>query len=366
MTLWLYLLRRFLWALIQVSSVVLLLILVFAGVENMRALSGHGAGVQDALAITALQAPAILNDTFPLILMLAALTTYLGLSRSSELVVVRAAGVSGISALHMPVFAAIVLGIAAVMAFNPLVSLTREQALSLTNQFTASDQSTLSLSDRDAWLRQGTEEGQTVIQAARVDGGGQLLSEVTLHDYGTDGQIRARLSARTATLTPGAWELREVRRWALDPSSSAVLAPPEDLALVRLATALTVADIQDRLAPPEQVPIWALPGFIAQLERAGFSALRHRLYFATELARPALFAAMVLIGAGLSMRHVRFGQTGIRILIAVLAGFALYFFKDFSESLGANGSIPILLAAGAPPGAAILLATALLLHLEDG
>ncbi|MEM6465192.1 MAG: LPS export ABC transporter permease LptG [Pseudomonadota bacterium] len=366
MTLWTYLLKRFSWSLAQVTGVILLLVLVFAGVENMRALSRFGASFGDSLMITALQAPDILNDTFPLVLMLAALTTYLGLSRSSELVVIRAAGVSGITALHVPVFAAIVLGVVAVIAFNPLVSVTREQALRLTDSFTATAQSSLSLSDQDAWLRQGTEDGQTVIQAQRVDGGGQVLTGVTLHDYGTDQRIRARFSAETATLTPGAWELRGVRRWALDPTSSATLAAPEDLELVRLPTTLTVEDIQDRLAPPDQVPIWALPSFIDQLERAGFSALRHRLYFATELARPALFAAMVLIGAGLSMRHVRFGQMGIRILTAVLAGFALYFFKDFSESLGANGTIPILLAAGAPPAAAILLATALLLHLEDG
>ena len=33
------------------------------------------------------------------------------------------------------------------------------------------------------------------------------------------------------------------------------------------------------------------------------------------------------------------------ILLALLAGFALYFLRDFAESLGGQGDIPILVAA---------------------
>ena len=47
-------------------------------------------------------------------------------------------------------------------------------------------------------------------------------------------------------------------------------------------------------------------------------------------------------------------------------GFTLYFVRNFAQILGENGQIPILLAAWAPPVAAILLPLGLLLHLEDG
>ena len=111
---------------------------------------------------------------------------------------------------------------------------------------------------------------------------------------------------------------------------------------------------------------WDLGRFIGQMEDSGFSGQRHRLFLQTELAKPALYAAMVLIGAAFALRPSRFGQTGVMILLAVLAGFALYFLKDFAESLGGQGDIPILVSAWTPPLAAILLAVSLLLHLEDG
>lgn len=75
---------------------------------------------------------------------------------------------------------------------------------------------------------------------------------------------------------------------------------------------------------------------------------------------------MVLIGAAFALRPARFGQSGIMLLMAVLAGFALYFLKDFAESLGASGAAPLAVAAWTPPLAAILLTLGLLLHLEDG
>jgi lipopolysaccharide export system permease protein len=114
------------------------------------------------------------------------------------------------------------------------------------------------------------------------------------------------------------------------------------------------------------VPIWQLPSYIAGLEQAGFSARAYKLWLQMELAQPLLLAAMVLIAAGFTMRHVRFGKTGVMVLYAVLSGFGIFFLRNFSQALGENGQIPVLLAAWSPPLAAVLLALSLLLHLEDG
>ena len=85
-----------------------------------------------------------------------------------------------------------------------------------------------------------------------------------------------------------------------------------------------------------------------------------------ELALPLLLTAMVLVAAGFCMRHTRFGKTGQMVLYALLAGFFLFFLRNFAQVLGENGQIPILVAAWVPPLAAALLALSLLLHLEDG
>ena len=168
------------------------------------------------------------------------------------------------------------------------------------------------------------------------------------------GTLYARLDAPAARLTPGAWVLENACRWELDPDER--YDRTASGGRLSLPTTLTGGEILDSFAPPETVGFWDLGRFIGQMEDSGFSGQRHRLFLQTELAKPALYAAMVLIGAAFALRPSRFGQTGVMILLAVLAGFALYFLKDFAELLGGQGDIPILVSAWTPPVAAILLA----------
>ena len=135
---------------------------------------------------------------------------------------------------------------------------------------------------------------------------------------------------------------------------------------VTLPSDLTAERIRDSFGTPSAIAFWDLPAYIADLERAGFSAQAYRLWFQMELAQPLLMAAMVLVAAGFTMRHVRFGGTGRMVLYALLAGFGIYFLRNFAQALGNSGQIPILVAAWFPPLTAAMLSLALLLHLEDG
>lgn len=85
-----------------------------------------------------------------------------------------------------------------------------------------------------------------------------------------------------------------------------------------------------------------------------------------ELAQPLLLAAMVLIGASFTMRHTRFGRTGVMVLSALGLGFSLFFIRNFAQILGETGQLPIAMAAWGPPVAAVLLPLGLVLHWEDG
>jgi lipopolysaccharide export system permease protein len=146
---------------------------------------------------------------------------------------------------------------------------------------------------------------------------------------------------------------------------------PESTATVvtgdlRLSSELTRDSIRDSFGTPSAIPFWELPAYIAGLQKAGFSATSYQVWLQMELAQPVLLAAMVLIAAGFTMRHARFGKTGTMVLYALMAGFGIFFLRNFAQVLGDTGQIPVLLAAWTPPVAAVLASLGLLLHLEDG
>lgn len=366
MTLERYITLKFLRMFLNVLAIITALSALLIAVENFRVVASKDAPPGAALKLTLFDLPDVMSQTLPLVLMLAALATFVGLSRTSEMVIVRASGVSALRMLVLPILSAVGIGVIATLLFNPIVAASSIRAEQYRNELSGGGMNVLSVSGGSLWLRQGSDQGQTVIEASHASAEGTMLTGVRLHRFDTDNHLTQRIEADTAVLSPDAWTLYNVRRWQLDIGPDESLGAPETLSQLKVPTNLTRAQILDSFAPPESLAIWALPGFIRQLERAGFSATRHRVFLQSELARPALFVAMVLIGAGFSLRPARFGQVGVMILMAIFAGFALYFFKDIAETLGNTGEIPVALAAWSAPAIAILLALGLLLHLEDG
>ncbi|MBC7138781.1 MAG: LPS export ABC transporter permease LptG [Defluviimonas sp.] len=363
MTLSLYIARRFWMMFLGVFGAFFAILFMVDMVEQVRRFE-TGGGLGAAAWLAALNVPAALYRILPLVVMLATIALFLALARSSELVVIRAAGRSALRTLVAPVMAALVIGALAVGVMNPIVAATSKQYELQSSRYRLGEQRVLSVSREGLWLRQGGPEGQSVIRADRANLDGTELYGATFLTFAPEAGPVLRLEAQSARLEDGAWTLRGVKEWRLDAQN-----PERDAQLhdtVRIPSELTAARIRDSFGTPSSIPIWELPAFIGGLEAAGFSARKHALWFQMELALPLLLAGMVLLGAGFTMRHTRFGRTGLMVLFAVGSGFAIFFLRNFAQVLGENGQIPVALAAWSPPAAAVLFSLGLLLHLEDG
>ncbi|SNS44332.1 LPS export ABC transporter permease LptG [Tropicimonas sediminicola] len=368
MKLQLYFARKFLTILGGIFLVFGMFIVLLDMVEQMRRFDSAELSFGGALELSMLSAPETLYSMLPLVVMLATLALFLGLARTSELVVTRAAGRSAIRAMIAPAIAAALVGVLGVTVLNPIVAATKHAYERKAAEFSGDGRSVLSVSRDGLWLRQGGAEGQTVIRAQRANLDGTVLYGVTFTGFAPEGDSQTgavrRAEAESATLIDGAWELTNAKLWPLGVDNPELRASYHDTLL--LPSTLTLDQIRDSFGSPASVPIWELPGFIRNLDEAGFSARLHRVWFQMELALPLFLAAMVMIGSGFTMRHTRFGRTGLMVLFALLMGFSAFFIRSFAQILGQNGDLPIALAAWAPPAIAILMSLGLLLHLEDG
>jgi len=359
-----YFARRFAWSFLLTLSGFFLLMLLIDIVEQLRRFGGD-ASLGSLLQLTLLNLPSGLYDVLPLIMVLATIAMFLGLARSSEMVVTRASGRSAMRALFAPIIVTIIIGVITVAAFNPIVAATSKEFESREAALRSSGSSVLSVSMDGLWLRQGSDTSQTVIRAVRTNLDGTELSGVTFLTFTADGTLTRRIEAETATLSTGAWTLTNAKAWPLSGERIAEVWATSHQSL-RIPSTLTSNQIRDSFGDPSSIPIWELPAFIERLQVAGFSATRHNVWLQMELALPAFLLAMVLIGAGFTMRSQRGGRTGVMVLTAILLCFALFFLRNFAQILGENGQIPAILAAWAPPIAAIGASLGFLLHLEDG
>jgi len=365
MILHLYFARKFLRIFAAITLLFFLLLSLIDLVDQLRRYTDSDVSFGQIVVLVLLNVQDGLYTFMPLVMILATATLFLGLSRTSELVVTRAAGRSALRSLVAPAFVALIIGTLALAIYNPIVAATTKRYSELSESYRTGGGSILSISAEGLWLRQGGSEGQTVIRAARSNAEATTLYDLTLLTYAPGAGPVRRIEARSAAIANGAWPLKDAKVWPLGRNVNAE-AESKRFEFYEVPSDLTESRIRDTFGKPSAISFWDLPDYIQQLEAAGFSARRHAVWYQMELSKPLFMVAMVLISAAFTMRHVRFGRTGVAVLTAILLGFALYYIRNFAQILGQNGQIPIMLAAWAPPAASILLALGLLLHMEDG
>ncbi|MCA3415589.1 MAG: LPS export ABC transporter permease LptG [Roseomonas sp.] len=369
-TLMAYVARRFAGMTLLMVLALSMLVALFDLIELLRrAATRPEANFALVSQIAALRVPYVAMQILPFAVLLGGIIAFWRLTRFSELVVARAAGISAWGFLAGPVLVALLLGLGASMALSPLSSAMLARAERLDQLYLRNVGGITALAGGRLWLRQADDglqpQGVAIISGRPIatrelrPGEALRLAEVTVWRLSAEDRPLARIEATSALLQPGRWRFDGAMVFGADRVAGA----PQSL---DFPTELTPERIENSFASPDTLSLWALPEFITVLENAGFSAIRHRLYFQSLLALPLLAIAMALLAAGFSMRSARRGGVARMIAGGVSAGFALFVLDKVTGEFGEAGTLPVVLAAWAPAGAGFLLAAALLLHLEDG
>ncbi len=362
----LYVGRVFLASTLSVLAGLLAIVALLDVIELTRRAAGRTEVPFSRLAeITALKLPFLAIEILPFAVLIGGLIAFWRLTRSSELIVARAAGISAWQFLALPVLAALALGIVAITTVSPVAAVLFARADRLDATLLRGGAGPLGLTGGGLWLKQRDSglvaQGSAILYGARVQASGErlVLERVSVFRLGPDDRPVGRIEAERAVLEPGFWRLENAAVLANDRFSAPVpaLLLPSDLTLERL---------QEGLAPPDTLSFWDLPRFARLLEEAGFPAQRHRLRFHMLLALPVLAATMALVAAGFAMRPARRGGAAFLAAAGVGAGFSLFTFTKVVGEFGVGGALPIGLAAWTPTVVGLMLALSLLLHQEDG
>lgn len=358
--LFVYIARQFLLWFGATFLLFITLIFMIDMIEMLRRASGkEGVSFEMVLTMTAMKLPFLAQATIPFAILFGGMMCFWRLNRMSELVSIRAAGVSVWQFLAPALIVALLIGGLRLAVVNPVAAIMYARWQQLESQHLRKRSSILALSNTGVWLRQIDKTGHTVIHAASVSPDKLILHRVMVLLYEGQDRFASRIDASSAILKDGYWVLKNVQLFS--PNKGTV---HKDT--FRLKTDLTLNKIQESFSTPETISFWELPRFIKDLEKAGFSGLSHRLHFHSLTAEPLLLCAMVLIGAVFSLRHNRKSGAIIAVAGGIVTGFLLFFVSKLILNLGGSGSLPIVLAAWIPAGACAMLGLTALFHFEDG
>jgi lipopolysaccharide export system permease protein len=322
-----------------------------------------GVRITDLFPVAILRLPALAEDTFPFVFLFGTMWAIARLNRRSELIAMRAGGMSAWMFLRPVLIIALLAGVLMTTVFNPAAADLFSRAQSLQSGYEESRNRQITLSDSGVWLRESDEEGQVVIHAQQARAGGREISDVTVYIYGRheDGrQIFARrLDAASARLIGGFWQFDDVLE--TEPDS-----PPVRHTSLSLETRLEPGRLIERSENARSLTFWQLPAFAQQLEISGFAARDYWLTWWKLLATPLVFAAMGTIAVAVSMSLTRSGGTMGLAIVGVIAGFTVFFADSFVSAFGSTGVSPASVSALFAPTVALLGGLYFIAKLEDG
>lgn len=313
------------------------------------------------LGLMLLKSPQVIIQLLPFVFLFGTLAAFVGLNRRSELIAMRAAGVSAWRFVLPAAGAALMLGVITVAALGPLAAsadgLYQRERTRLSGSAAGAEASPT------VWIREGDDTRQMVVRAERQDRSRARLIDVTFFIYTNDSEgmrtFSERIDADSASLSNGSWRL--VNAVGAEIGQRAVR-----YATLDLPSSLADDEAFERFARPQATSFWSLPAQIARVEDAGFSSTAYRLRLQQLLATPLMFAAMSILAAAFSLRLMRLGDLARMSVAAVVLGFGFFFVNQAASAFGSAEVIPPWLAAWLPPLLTALAAFTLLFYTEDG
>jgi len=339
---------------VLIALVLVLMTLDLLG-ESSKILKVPGNGEAELWRYVSLRVPLLVSRFLPFSVLLGALIAFTGLNQHSEVVSMKAAGMSAHQILAPMIVAS--LGVAvALFIFNETVVI---QSARTVNAWTDADYEPIPpQSDilSNVWIRDGND----LIRARLVGGKGPAtqLRGVTIYDR-EGGALRKVTDADRAEQVPGGWRLENIRTY--DAQMNIVTRRAEATALLGVEPSrFTLAKVD-----PSERDFIALRGAIDDLQAAGRPSEEARTGWWHKISGPLSTVLMPLLAATAAFGLARSGKVLLRATIGMALGFAYFVADNFSLALGNIGAYPPFLAAWAPFLLFLLIGEFVLIRQEE-
>jgi lipopolysaccharide export system permease protein len=353
----LYMTRLFLVrsAAVLVALVGILMMLDLLG-KTGQILSHPGNGDAEIWRYVGLRLPQLVARFLPFAVLLGTLITFAGLNQNSEIISMKAAGISAHQIIAPLVLASALLAVVHFAFTERFV--TRANAA-----MTAWDNVDYGDVPRETGIQNNVAflHGDDLIFVDRVSGEGANvhLAGISFYDR-TGGVLHRILTARTGAAAPGGgWILRDASLFSLDAGTV------RPLPAVRLGADIRPDEFTLARVVPDEQDFFRLQRSIADLAAANRAteALSASLWH--KIAGPFSTMLMPLLAAVAAFGLARSGQLMVRAVIGMALGFAYFVADNFAIAMGNLGAYPPFLAAWGPFLLFLLVGEAVLIRTEE-
>lgn len=327
----------------RILGVLVLLVIVLQALqllsESGDILAVPGNGQAEIWRFVQLNVPQLISRFLPYSVLLATLFTFWPLNQNSEVIAMRAGGLSAHQVLAPLLLVAAGISVIS-FVFNETVVTRSNGTLKTWGELKYYPIPAESGSRSNVYLRDGND----IIAARTVygSGAGTVMEDVTFYNRDPAGIVVRQLRSARATYANPGWTLQaptafDVGRTRTQKWGDTVVAPT-----------LTPAQVAISKVDPDAENIVSLGRQIDALQAAGRRTDSLEGKWWHKLSGPLSALLMPLLGSVAAFGLARSGQLLVRAIVGMALGFAYFVVDNAALAMGNFGGYPPLIAAWAP------------------
>ena len=352
-TLAIYMAKMFI---VRTLAVLALLVLVLQALdllgESGKILAYQGNGEAELWTYVSLRAPQLVARFLPFSVLLGTIITLATLNQNSEVVSMKAGGLSA----HQILAPLIVASMGVAFIFNETIVAPSTARLSQWEKVEFGPIPVESNIRTNVWVR----DGNNLINAQSVTGRGSdvVLRDITIYNR-TENGLKSLLQGEEARFTGSAWLLTDVTQFDVSTGT--------EVKKAELVVGDSIRPDQFTLTnvSADSLSIFALHTAIGELEQAGRPTMSLKSGWWHKISGPMSSILMPLLGAVAAFGLARSGQLFLRAVIGMALGFAYFVADNFALAMGTIGAYPPILAAWAPFLLFFLIGETVLIRTEE-
>jgi lipopolysaccharide export system permease protein len=339
---------------VLVGLVLVLMMLDLLG-ESGKILAVPGNGDAELWRYVGLRIPLLISRFLPFSVLLGTLIAFVGLNQNSEVVAMKAAGISAHQMLAPLVIASLGVSVLA-FVFNETVVVHSARVV---NAWSDNDYKPVPPESgilSNVWVTHGGDLVRARVAAGQ--GNAFRVQGVTIYQR-NHGAIQRIIDADRAAPDGAQWRLDDVRVY--DSAMNLVRKVPTMKGLA----GLTPDQLRLAKVNPDETSFFQLFGKISEMEAAGKATAEARAGLWHKISGPLSVVLMPLLAAVAAFGLARSGQVLLRASVGMALGFAYFVADNFSLAMGNVGAYPPILAAWAPFFLFLLVGETVLIRSEE-
>ena len=323
--------------------------------ESGKILAFPGNGDAELWRYVSLRLPQLVSRFLPFAVLLGTLITLAGLNQNSEVVSMKAAGISAHQIIAPLILASLFIA-GASFVFNERIVTRATETLG------GWDEAGYGKVPRDSgirlnvWVRWGDD--LVLAREVRAAGPAPELRNLTIYDRSGE-TLKAVVNARRAARAGDGWRLEQGSTFDVATGQTT------RFAALPWGRGLDPAQFTLSKVDADEEDFATLKRSIAELKQAGRDTAELESGFWHKLSGPCSVVLMPLLAAIAAFGLARSGQLFVRAVIGMALGFAYFVMDNFSLAMGSYGAYPPLAAAWAPFLLFLLIGETVLIRTEE-